>query len=102
MHHGDSAPFSFLFIFMPNIGRFFIDQVEGVLRADGLLLQVTRVSCACLECGRQLRLAPGHGLLDLDGAAVLTCPLCDNRQAVSRARLEELCPPPSPPAPAAP
>jgi hypothetical protein len=42
-------------------------------------LQVTRISCACLECGRQLRLVPGHGLLDLDGAAVLTCPLCDNR-----------------------
>lgn len=68
-----------LFIFMPNIGRFFIDQVEGVRRADGSLLQVTRISCACLECGRQLRLVPGHGLLDLDGAAVLTCPLCDNR-----------------------
>ncbi len=97
-----SALFSFLFIFMPNIGRFFIDQVEGVRRADGSLLQVTRISCACLECGRQLRLVPGHGLLDLDGAAVLTCPLCDNRQAVARARLEELCPPTSPPAPGEP
>jgi hypothetical protein len=102
VHHGDSGRFSFLFIFMPNTGRFFIDQVEGVLRADGLLLQVTRVSCACLQCGRQLRLVPGHGLLDLDGAAVLTCPLCGNRQAVARARLEELCPPTSPPAPGEP
>lgn len=98
MHHGYSARFSLLFIFMPNIGRFFIDQIEGVLRGDGLLLQVTRVSCACLECGRQLRLVPGHGLLDLEGAAVLTCPLCDNRQAVARASLEGLCQPAPPPA----
>lgn len=69
---------------------------------DGALLQVTRVSCACLGCGRRARLEPGHGLLDLNGGAVLTCPQCDNRQAVARARLEELCRPVTPPTQAKP
>ena len=74
---------------MRDIGQFYVASVEGVTRADGTLLQVTRIDCACLKCARQFRAIPGHGLVDLDGAAALSCPGCGNHQSVSRARLEE-------------
>jgi len=78
-----------LFISMRDIGQFYISSVEGVTRADGTLLQVTRIDCSCLSCQRQFRAVAGHGLLDLDGAAAITCPACGSRQAVSRARLQD-------------
>lgn len=74
---------------MRDIGQFYVTSVEGVTRADGTLLQVTRIDCACLKCSRQFRATSGHGLIDLDGAAALDCPGCGNHQSVSRARLEE-------------
>jgi len=74
---------------MRDVGQFYVASVEGVTRADGTLLQVTRIDCACLKCSRQFRAIPGHGLVDLDGAAALSCPGCGNHQSVSRARLEE-------------
>nr|WP_239505249.1 hypothetical protein [Stenotrophomonas pavanii] len=78
------------FIFMRDIGQFYVISVEGVTRADGTLLQVTRIDCSCIRCSRQFRAIPNHGLVDLDGAAALSCPTCGNHQSVSRARLEEL------------
>ncbi|HGM6067111.1 TPA: hypothetical protein ACKQBZ_001420 [Stenotrophomonas maltophilia] len=87
-----SAPFKsgFPFISMRDIGQFYVTSVEGVTRADGTLLQVTRIDCACIKCSWQFRAIPNHGLVDLDGAAALSCPTCGNHQSVSRARLEEL------------
>ncbi len=78
------------FIFMRDIGQFYVTSVEGVTRTDGTLLQVTRIDCACIKCSRQFRAIPNHGLVDLDGGASLSCPTCGNHQSVSRARLEEL------------
>lgn len=74
---------------MRDIGQFYVNSVEGVAREDGTLLQVTRIDCSCLKCSRQFRAIPDHGLVDLNGAASLSCPGCGNHQSVSRARLEE-------------
>lgn len=75
---------------MRDTGQFYLIGVDGMTRADGTLLQVTRVDGRCLACQRQFRVTTDHGLLDLDGAAVVTCPACGNRQAISRAQLEDL------------
>ena len=44
---------------MRDIGQFYVTSVEGVTRADGTLLQVTRIDCSCLKCSRQFRATPG-------------------------------------------
>ena len=59
---------------MRDIGQFYVISVEGVTRADGTLLQVTRIDCSCIKCSWQFRAIPNHGLVDLDGAAALSCP----------------------------
>lgn len=38
---------------MRDIGQFYVTSIEGVTHADGALLQVTRIDCACLKCSRQ-------------------------------------------------
>jgi len=74
---------------MPSTGQFYLLTVQGVINENGSLLQVTHVDCNCLECHRQFVATNDRGLIDLNGGAVLICPMCGNRQAVSRARLEE-------------
>jgi len=74
---------------LPDTGQFYLVNVVGVVNAEGGLVQVTRIDCSCLECRRQFAATVGHGLVDLDGAAVLVCPSCQNRQAICRARLED-------------
>ena len=77
---------------MSNTGRFYLFSVNGAVSVEGTLLRVTRIVCKCISCQSPLTATVGCGLIDLDGAAVLTCPHCNNRQAISRARLEELRP----------
>ena len=79
---------------MSNTGRFYLLSVNGAVSVEGTLLQVTRIDCNCLACQSPLTATVGCGLIDLSGAAVLTCSHCNNRQAISRARLEELRPRP--------
>ncbi|GAB3052727.1 hypothetical protein [Stenotrophomonas tumulicola] len=74
---------------MPNTGQFYLLSVEGVKDEGGALLQVTHIDCSCLQCHRQFAAIRDHGLLDLDGAAVLICPGCGNRQAICKARLQD-------------
>jgi len=74
---------------MPNTGQFYLMEVDGQANEVGQLLEVTRVQCRCLPCGWTFAAAPTEGLLALAGGAVLSCPHCENRQAVSLARFSE-------------
>ena len=76
-------------ITVPDTGQFYLLSVAGVMTAEGALLQVTHIECRCLKCHRLFAAIHDHGLIDLDGGAVLTCPDCGNRQAIARARLED-------------
>ncbi len=73
---------------MPDTGRFYLLNVDG-LEDRGNLLEVTRIDARCLSCQTHFRAVPGEGLVDHEGAGVITCPGCGNRQAISRARLQD-------------
>jgi len=74
---------------MPNTGQFYLLRVDGQADEADRLLEVTAVECSCLPCGWTFTATPGHGLTTLVGGAVLACPHCDNRQAVSFVRFSE-------------
>lgn len=74
---------------MPDTGLFQINEVIGVREADGTLIQVTRIDAACMRCQRWFAATADHNLHDVNGAAVINCPNCDNRQAISRNRLQD-------------
>jgi len=74
---------------MPNTGQFYLLRVDGQTDEAERLLEVTAVECSCLPCGWTFNATPGHGLTTLVGGAVLACPHCGNRQAVSFVRFSE-------------
>ena len=74
---------------MPNTGQFYLVDVAGQADEAGRLLEVTSVQCRCLPCGWSFDALPGRGLIAIAGGAVLACPHCENRQAVSLARFSE-------------
>lgn len=74
---------------MPNTGQFYLLRVDGQGDHDGKLLEVTCVECRCLSCSRVFVAVPAGGLIQIAGGAVLACPSCENRQAVSLARYAE-------------
>lgn len=74
---------------MPDTGQFEIHGMNGVRLSAGTMVQVTSIDCRCMRCRRQFTATIEHGLIDLDGGAVITCPACRNRQAICRARLSD-------------
>lgn len=74
---------------MPNTGLFQLNSVEGVRDENGNLIQVTRIDASCMQCRRWFAATPERNLEDVNGAAILSCPACNNRQAISRDRLED-------------
>ncbi len=74
---------------MPNTGQFYLLRVDGQGDESERLLEVTVVECRCLPCGCTFIATPGQGLITIPGGAVLACPYCENRQAVSLARFSE-------------
>ncbi|MET4680466.1 hypothetical protein [Stenotrophomonas rhizophila] len=74
---------------MPNTGQFYLLRVDGQADEAERLLEVTAVECSCLPCGWTFTASSGQGLITVAGGAVLVCPRCDNRQAVSLARFSE-------------
>lgn len=74
---------------MPNTGQFYLLRVDGQADEAERLLEVTAVECSCLPCGWTFTASPGQGLITVPGGAVLACPHCENRQAVSLARFSE-------------
>ncbi len=74
---------------MPNTGLFQLNSVEGVRDEDGTLIQVTRIDATCMLCRRWFAATTERNLEDVNGAAILSCPACNNRQAISRDRLQD-------------
>ena len=74
---------------MADTGLFLLSDVFGQKDDSGHLLQVTQVVCRCLECSCQFTGRPDEGLMDIPGGAVLMCPKCSNRQAISMARFAD-------------
>ncbi|MDX3935661.1 hypothetical protein [Stenotrophomonas sp.] len=74
---------------MPNTGQFYLLRIDGQADEAERLLEVTAVECNCLPCGWTFTAVPGQGLISVPGGAVLACPHCGNRQAVSLARFSE-------------
>jgi len=72
-----------------NTGFFLLRFVNGELTSDGALARLHAVEATCSSCGETSLLKPDDGLTDLEGAGVMVCPHCQNRQAVSRMRFEE-------------
>ncbi|MGR4897404.1 hypothetical protein ACIPR8_19345 [Stenotrophomonas sp. LARHCG68] len=73
---------------MPNTGQFYLHEVIGQTDERDRLLQITRVECRCLACCHNLSARLNDGLIDLQRGAVLICPTCGNRQAISIARFD--------------
>ncbi len=74
---------------MANTGFFLLRFVNGELTPEGALARLHAVHATCSNCSQNSVLKPGEGLTDLEGAGVMVCPHCQNRQAVSRMRFEE-------------
>lgn len=74
---------------MADTGLFLLSDVSGQEDGEGHLLQVTKVACRCLSCTCHFTARPGEGLIDLERGAVLICPKCSQRQAISIARFAD-------------
>ena len=74
---------------MADTGLFLLSDVFGQEDDNGRLLQVTHVVCRCLECSCHFTGRPDEGLIDIPGGAILSCPKCSNRQAISMARFAD-------------
>lgn len=74
---------------VPNTGRFYLLDVEGVRSQDGRLLELTRVYCRCLQCSAAFTAIPSQGLEPLEGGATIKCPKCGEHQAISLFRFED-------------
>lgn len=74
---------------MADTGMFLLRDVSGQEDGGGKLLQVTKVVCRCLACSCQFTARPNEGLIEIVGGAVLVCPRCPQRQAISLARFAD-------------
>lgn len=74
---------------MADTGLFLLSDVLSQKDEEGRLLQVTAVVCRCLTCSCHFTARPNQGLIDLERGAVLICPQCSQRQAISIARFAD-------------
>ena len=74
---------------MPDTGQFEIRGMNGIMLSAGTLIHIDRIDCRCMRCRRHFSATTRHGLINLDGGAVITCPACSNRQAICRERLSD-------------
>ncbi len=75
---------------MPHTGLFHLIEVHG--DSDGLprqLAWVASVSATCMGCRQTFTATVKRGLEVVTGGAVLSCPGCGVRQAISNARFNE-------------
>lgn len=70
--------------------RFVIKGIRADLSESGGVSKLHELDIQCLRCLNLATVGQGSGLVDLDGAGVLTCPTCGEHQAISRKRLEEV------------
>lgn len=74
---------------MPNTGVFHLRSVSAEVDASETIRALRHVEVQCTSCATVSCLSKGNGLVDLDGAGILTCTTCEARQGISRARFEE-------------
>lgn len=77
---------------MPDTGMFFLYEVRCQRSIDsaGHHTVVKRVQAQCNGCRRAFKAESPPTLQNIaQGGAVLTCPACERRQAISIARFEE-------------
>jgi hypothetical protein len=77
---------------MPNTGLFYLFEVEGnpSQASQSTCGSLSRVAAQCLACNNIMRATKPPELLNIaGGGAVLQCPACPNRQAISGARFAD-------------
>ncbi|NIJ70138.1 hypothetical protein [Xanthomonas sp. 60] len=74
---------------MSNTGVFFLRAINAEFAENGTIRMLRQVTVQCAACSSDSTLDADHGLVDICGAGVLTCPACGSRQAISRLRFEE-------------
>lgn len=74
---------------MSNTGRFVLRFVSGQIRDKCQIDALSEVIAECAGCAVQSILTHKRGLIDIEGAGVLICPHCGQRQGISRLRFEE-------------
>mgnify|MGYP000904827954 CR=1 FL=1 len=74
---------------MSNTGVFYLRSVNAEFAENGDVRALHQVTVQCAACSSESILGADHGLVDIGGAGVLTCPACGSRQAISRLRFEE-------------
>lgn len=72
------------------IGKFLITDVQADMVDSVTVRSLKQVAVTCKACRHSAVLTPGHGLEDIGGGGVLTCPGCSAHQAVSRQRFEDM------------
>lgn len=74
---------------MPDTGRFYLLEVEGITDANNQILELIRVYCRCLRCHRAFTATQASGLALIPGGAAIDCPECGEHQAISLVRFED-------------
>lgn len=70
-------------------GKFKIRSVRAKMLTSTHIGALVGVEVCCCACERASALHIDNGLINVQGAGVLICPGCGNRQGVSRKRFEE-------------
>lgn len=75
---------------MRSTGLFSFIEVQGAkdLQPDQVF-QLASLTASCQTCQHTFSLTAGSSLVLIAGGAVVTCPACKARQAISNARFEE-------------
>jgi|GEM_PF-502264 len=73
---------------MPDTGLFHIVAFDADHREDHSISRVNALTIRCHQCGK-LTAWNADNLQRLEGGTILACRHCQNRQAISNARLNE-------------
>ncbi len=73
---------------MPDTGLFHVVAFDADHREDHSISRVNALTIRCHQCGK-LTAWNADNLQRLEGGTILACRHCQNRQAISNARLNE-------------
>ncbi|MGV6490599.1 hypothetical protein ACTUVK_002396 [Stenotrophomonas rhizophila] len=73
----------------PMTGKFLILGVRAEMADAQTIKVLQQLEVQCQSCMQECMLTEGEGLVDVQGAGLLSCPHCGEHQAVSRARFEQ-------------
>jgi len=72
---------------MSNTGLFYLHEVAGS-REEDEFTSIKSIRATCLKCHRSLHAKAPPELEVINGGAILYCPGCGTRQAISHARFD--------------